>query len=46
VLDNDLLVVVGKLVDDVLVLLVELQVVEGSYAVLRNGGTVFQKSKV
>lgn len=45
VLDNDLLVVVGELVDDVLVLLAKLQVVEGSYAVLRNGGTVFRKSK-
>lgn len=39
VLDNDLLVVVGELVDNVLVLLVKLQVVESSYAVLGNGGS-------
>lgn len=43
VLDNDLLVVVGELVDNVLVLLVKLQVVESSYAVLGNGGSVSKK---
>lgn len=42
-LDDDLTVVVGQLVDNVLVLLVELQVVEGRYALLRDGGSVVQE---
>lgn len=37
VLDDDLLVVVRELEDDELVLLVELQVIVGRYAVLGNG---------
>lgn len=39
-LDDDLTVVVGQLEDDVLVLLVKLQVVEGRYALLCDGGSV------
>lgn len=39
-LDDDLLVVVRELVDDVLVLLVELEVVKGVYAILRYLGSV------
>lgn len=38
-LNNNLLVVIRELVDDVLVLLAELQVIVGSYALLRNGGS-------
>lgn len=38
-LDDDLLVVVGELEDNVLVLLVELQVIVGGYALLGNGRT-------
>lgn len=38
-LDNDLTVVVRQLEDDELVLLGKLEVVEGGYALLRNGGT-------
>ena len=37
---DDLLVVVRELVDDVLVLLAQLQVVEGCDAVLCDGGSV------
>lgn len=44
-LDDNLLVVIGELVDDVLVLLVKLEVVESSYAFLVNGGSVLRKSK-
>lgn len=43
VLDDNLLVVVRKLVNDVLVLLSELEVVEGSYALLGNGGSIGRK---
>ena len=39
-IDNDLLVVVGKLVDDELVLLVELEVVVGLDGVLGHGSSV------
>ena len=46
VLDNNLLVVVGELVDDVLVLLVELQVIVGSYALLGNGGSGTRRRRV
>lgn len=42
-LDNNLLVVIRELVNNVLVLLGELEVVEGSYALLGNGGTVGTK---
>ena len=42
VLDNDLLVVVGELVDDVLDLLVKLQVVVGSDALWGNGNAVWK----
>jgi hypothetical protein len=46
-LDDNLLVVVRELEDDVLVLLGELQVTVGGYAILRNGGTaVFKRSAV
>jgi hypothetical protein len=45
VLDDNLLVVIGELVDDVLVLLVKLEVVESGYAFLVNGGSVLRKSK-
>lgn len=38
-LDYDLPVVIGQLVDDVPVLLLELEVVEVGYAVLRNDGS-------
>jgi hypothetical protein len=46
VLDNNLLVVVRELVDDVLVLLVELQVIVGSYALLGNGGSGTRRRRV
>lgn len=38
--DDDLLVVIGELVDDVFVLLVELQIVVGGDAFLRDRGSV------
>lgn len=43
-LDNNLLVVVAELVDDVLVLLAELQVIEGRDTLLRDGRSVICKS--
>jgi hypothetical protein len=42
-LDDDLTVVVGQLEDDVLVLLVKLQVVEGRYALLCDGSSVAKR---
>lgn len=42
-LDDDLTVVVRQLVDNVLVLLVKLEVVEGCYALLRDGSSVVGK---
>lgn len=38
--DNDLLVVIGELEDDVLVLLAQLEVVEGRYALLVDGRSI------
>lgn len=45
-LDNNLLVVVRKLVDDELVLLVELELVEGSDALLRDARSVSRRKYV
>lgn len=44
VVDDDLLVVVGQLVDDVLVLLAELQIVVGGDALLRDRGSINGRS--
>src|SRR3569833_2384937 len=45
-LDDDLLVVVCQLEDDVLVLLGQLQLIVGRYAVLRNGSSGRRASSV
>ena len=45
-LDDDLSVVIGQLEDDVLVLLRKLEVVVGSYALLRNVGSGEKKGEV
>lgn len=44
--DDNLLIVVAELVDDVLVLLGQLKVVEGSYALLGNGGSVWRAKRL